>query len=1029
MSDSHPRPRGRLPPEVKISGKIDRTKPQKFRFDGRDYQGFAGDTLASALLAAGVRLVGRSFKYHRPRGILSAGSEEPNALVTLRPQDAHLGRREPNCRATVTELYDGLIAESQNRFPSLRLDFLAVNGWLGRFLTAGFYYKTFMWPASFWEKLYEPMIRRAAGLGRAAQVGDPDDYDKTTRHCDILIIGGGAAGLMAARAAAPSGARIMLVDEDFQLGGSLLAASPTIEGLIDGLEAGAWIAKIESELAGFPEVTILRRSTVFGAYDGGTFGVLERGEDHLPTPPPFTPRQRLWRIVAGRAILASGAIERPLLFGNNDRPGVMLAGAMREYLNRFGVAVGAKILVVGNNDSGVYTALDLAEKGMKIAALVDMRPQLPPLLHQKLKEWGIRVELNARLLDVTGGKSVRAARIATASGDSVKIACDSVAMAGGWSPNVQLTTHLGDKTVWDKTQAAFVAKLSQDGRLASDKLNMAVIGAAKANISLTETLRDAAKQGIESAQALGFKLNHPIQAAMISGGLAMNPSATAEIEKNFLPNGREKGKIFVDYQNDVTSHDIDLAVKEGMVSPEHVKRYTTMGMATDQGKTSAVNGAMLIAAAQGIDVAALGTPAPRPPYTPVALAALAGGQRGKHFKPTRLTPSHAWAVEQNAVLVEAGLWLRGQYFPREGENDWLTTVNREVLTVRHQVGVCDVSTLGKIEVQGRDAAEFLERIYINGWKNLPVGRARYGVMLREDGIVLDDGTAARLGEDQFFVTTTTANAARVMQHMEFCHQVLWPQLDVHMISVTEQWAQYAVAGRHARAVLRPLVDAAYDLADDAFPYMAAAAVTVMGGIEARLYRLSFSGEMAYEIGVPARYGDDFFRQIMAAGAAYGICAYGTEALSVMRIEKGHPAGGELNGICTAGDLGLARMMSSKKDYIGRVMATRPGLMAENRPNLVGLLPLSPGQRLKAGAHLVAQGKTMIAEHDEGYITSVAFSPNLGHWIGLGYVNNGRNRQGEAIAAVDYMRGETYPVEITSPVFFDPDGARLRGNYD
>ncbi|PZU91288.1 MAG: sarcosine oxidase subunit alpha [Chelatococcus sp.] len=995
------------PFRLAAGGLIDRRQPLSFRFDGKRYEGHAGDTLASALLANGVRLVGRSFKYHRPRGILSAGPEEPNALVELRSG----ARREPNSRATVTELYHGLDAASQNRWPSLALDLLSINSLVSPALVAGFYYKTFMWPAAFWEKLYEPLIRRAAGLGRAATHEDPDHYEKAFAFCDLLVVGAGPAGLSAALAAGRSGARVILCDEDFRLGGRLLAEKREI----GGRPAAEWLSATLAELASLPEVRIMPRTTVFGLYDHGVYGAVERVSDHLPVPPPHQARQRSWRIVAGRAILAAGAIERPIVFAGNDLPGVMLAGAVRGYVNRHGVLPGREAVVFTAGDDGWTTARDLAEAGARVAAIVDPRPDASPALKALADRIGARLFAGGVVEAATGGRALRAVTIRDASGGSRSIACDLLAVSNGWNPTLHLTSHQNTRPVWEPGIHAFVADRLPPG--------LSVAGSAAGRFGLSQALEDGARLGREAATEAGFAAAAPEPIP------ATDPDGTALSPVWRVKGGKGKffsGKAFVDFQNDVTDKDVELAAREGFRPVEHLKRYTTLGMATDQGKTANIAGLAIMAEQTGRTIPETGTTTFRPPYTPVAIGALAGHHRGKAFRPVRLAPTHDWSREQGAVFVEAGQWLRAQYYPKPGESDWLTTVNREVLAVRNGVGVCDVSTLGKIDIQGSDAAEFLERVYINGWKALPVGKARYGLMLREDGFVMDDGTTSRLGEHHFLMTTTTANAGKVMQHLEFCHQVLWPELDVRMVSVSEQWAQAAVAGPKAREVLRGVVDAQHDIANEAFPYLAAREVTVGGGIPARLFRISFSGELAYELAVPADHGDAMMRALMAAGAPHGITPYGTEALGVMRIEKGHVAGNELSGQTTARDLGLGRMMSAKKDYVGRLMAGRSALVEPDRPSLVGFKPVDPAQRLRAGAHFIGLGRPGTMENDEGYMTSVAYSPLLKHWIGLGLLKNGPARIGERVRAFDPVRNGDIEVEICPPVFVDPEGARLHG---
>jgi sarcosine oxidase subunit alpha len=953
------------------------------------------------LIASDVRLVGRSFKYHRPRGILTAGPEEPNALVELRTG----ARREPNTRATTAELYDGLAAASQNRWPSLKFDLLSVNSLVAPVLSAGFYYKTFMWPAAFWEKIYEPPIRRAAGLGRAAGESDPDTYEKAFLHCDVLIVGGGAAGLMAALAAGRTGARVVLCDEDFRLGGRLLA-----ESLIVGERSSAdWATHIVAELAALPDVRILPRTTVVGSYDDGTYSALERVNDHLAAPPEHEPRQRLWRIFAKRCVLAAGAIERPLVFGDNDRPGVMLAGAIRAYLNRYAAVPGRSAVVFAASDETARTVGDLSRAGVRVEAIVDPRREVSGSIEAAAKTYGARLFAGGAVVRAIGSLGVRAVDIRTAKGETERVACDLVAMSGGWSPTLHLTSHRGSKPVWDEKIAAFVPGALPKG--------MSTSGAASGWLGLLGALETGARAGLEAAGDCSYSG----QAVEVP---EVEPESTAS-----APLWRVRGsrrKAFVDFQNDVSDDDVALAAHEGMRSVEHLKRYTTLGMAADQGKTSNVTGLAVMAELTARSIPQAGTTTFRPPFAPVAIGAIAGHHRGREFRPTRLPPSHRWAQEQGAVFVETGYWLRAQWYPQPGESEWLESVNREVRAVRSGIGVCDVSTLGKIDVQGPDASEFLNHVYTNTWTNLAVGRARYGVMLREDGFVLDDGTTSRIGEHRFIVTTTTANAAKVLEHMEYCHQWLWPQLDVAMCSITEQWAQFSVAGPCSRDVLRSVVDSQHDLSDAAFPYMAAGEISVMGGIAARLFRLSFSGELAYEIAVPAGYGDVLIRQIMRAGHEHGIAPYGTEALGVMRIEKGHVAGNEINGQTTARDLGLEKLMSTRKDYIGRVMATRDALFDPARPALAGFKPVNQTDRLRAGAHFLADGAQPTAQNDQGYMTSVAFSSTLGHWIGLGLLSGGRSRYGERVRAYDPVRSGDVLVEVCNPIFYDPDGVRLRG---
>jgi sarcosine oxidase subunit alpha len=977
-------------------GLVDRSRPISFSFDGRTLYGVEGDTLASALLANGVRLVGRGFKYHRPRGILSAGPEEPNALVEVRTG----ARREPNTRATVAEIFEGLEASSQNRFPSLKFDLMAVNSLAAPVFAAGFYYKTFMWPAAFWERLYEPMIRRAAGLGRASGVADPDSYEKQSVFADLLVVGAGPAGLAAALAAGRAGARVVLAEQDFALGGRLLADRYSI----GGRDASAWLQQVVDDLASLPNVRVLRRTTVMGVFDGGTYAAVERVSDHVAAPAPGCPRQVLWRIVAPRAVLATGAIERPLVFGGNDTPGVMLAGAVRAYVNRFAVLPGSKAVVFANNDDGASTVADLVEAGVAVAAYVDSRARVPDAVRTRVEAAGVKLLAGSWVKQAKGGQALSKVVLGGQAQRTV-LECDLLAVSGGWSPVVHLASHHGGKPVWREDIAAFVPGPMPPGMVAA--------GSAAGHLLLSQALAGGAEAGAGAAREAG------LEAAAVD--VPASGAESAGIEALWqVPDSQ--GKAFVDFQNDVTAPDVALAAREGFTAVEHLKRYTTLGMATDQGKTSNVVGLALMAAQTGRSIAQTGTTVFRPPYTPVAVGVFAGHHRGRDFKPTRLTPAHAWAKAQGAVFVEAGEWMRAAYFPQSGEADWQTSTNREVLTVRSACGFCDVTTLGKIDVQGPDAGKFLDFVYANAMAGLAVGRARYGLMLREDGLVFDDGTVARLSPTHFVITTTTANAGRVLRHMEFCRQVLRPDLCVCIEPVTDQWAQFAVAGPHARRVVASVVDPGTDIGNAAFPFMAAAEMPMLGGVAGRLFRISFSGEMAYEVAVPARHGEALAQALHAAGAV----PYGLEALNVMRIEKGHPTGAELDGRTSAADLGMGKMLSTKKEFIGRAMAQRPALLDPQRPQLVGIKPVAGGVALQAGAHMVPLDGPADAAHDQGHVSSVAYSATLGHWIGLAFVAGGSRRIGERMRAVNPLQGREAEVEIVSKVFVDPEGSRLHG---
>ncbi len=964
---------------------IDQKKKITFSFNGKTYHGYQGDSLASALLANGVKLFGRSFKYHRPRGVISAGSEEPNALMTI-GTGAHA---KPNTRATMVEIHEGLEAFSQNHIGSLKHDFQAVNDFLSPLFASGFYYKTFMWPKSFWEKLYEPAIRRAAGLGKLSMQEDPDHYDKGFLHCDLLIIGAGLAGLSAALQAGKAGARVILADEDFELGGRLIA-----EGQADAMN---WRNQCIKELSALKNVKIMPRTTIIGAYDHGVYGAVERMDQ--PRIENGAPRQILWRIYSKRAILATGALERPMAFPFNDRPGIMLAGAVRSYIHRYGVLPGKRFAIFTNNDDGWKTLRALQEAGAEIPVMIDTRG-IDPLVPLQ----GTLYRRNGHVIKTKGRLALKEIKLST--GEKFKV--DTLAISGGWNPNLHLSAHQGARPIWNETIASFTPGTALPP-------GMLVAGAAAGLMDSSAILESAKEAVTASLEALGLKAKKTALPDLEPEHYKISPCWEPAA----------KGRAWLDFQNDVTVKDVKLSYKEGFRSVEHLKRYTTLGMATDQGKTANVNAMAIMAGARGQSIAETGTTMFRPPYTPVAMGALAGRSRGTHFKPTRLTPSHQWAKEQGAEFVEVGMWLRAQYFPQAGETHWRQSVDREVNTTRQSVGICDVTTLGKIDIQGRDAAEFLNIVYANAFGKLPIGKVRYGLMLREDGMAMDDGTTARFSETHFVMTTTTANAVNVFRHMEFVRQCLRPDMDVHLISTTESWAQFAVAGPNARKLLQKIVDPEFDISNEAFPFMACGEITICKGTPARLFRISFSGELAYEIAVPARLGDALMREMMKAGEEFGAAPYGTEALGVMRIEKGHAAGNELNGQTTAAHLGMKGLISSKKDCIGKTMAAREELVREDGIRLVGFLPKDKSQTVRAGAHLIAKDKEVNMENDEGWISSACYSPSIESSIGIGFLKSGDQRLGETVKAVNPIEDEEIEVEVVSAHFVDPEGERLR----
>ncbi len=964
-------------------GLIDRGTTVRFNFDGRSFTGHPGDTLASALLANGVRLVGRSFKYHRPRGIMTAGPEEPNALVELREG----ARREPNTKATEIELHDGLVSASQNRWPSLAFDLMSINGFAGPAISAGFYYKTFMWPKSFWEKLYEPLIRRAAGLGRAASQPDPDHYEAMHAHCDVLVVGSGAAGLAAARAAGEAGARVIICERDFVPGGGLLLSPAD----------AAWRGDMVNALEAMPNVEILTRTNVFGYYDHNLLGAVERVSDHKAEPDQHEVRQRYRTFRAKQVVLATGASERLIAFPGNDRPGAMMAGAALTYLRRFGVVPGRNAVVFTNNDSAYETALALAEAGSGKVTLVDVRSQ--SALAAAMTARGIDVRLASEVA-YFDGKTALVRRRGGAGGD--KFVADLLCPSGGWNPNVQLASQSGAKPRWEATLASHVPGESVQAERSA--------GATKGIFGIGAAAYDGARAGREAAAAAGFAKAQDF--ALPERGPAEQPIAPFwEVKAS--------GKSFVDLQHDVTAEDIRLAHREGFSHVEHAKRYTTHGMATDQGKLGSLVGSAILAEARGEPVEAVGVPTHRPYTMPVAFGALAGHASGAHFQPVRRTALNDWHLRNGAVMQPTGAWLRPFFYPKPGETGW-EPIFREARAVRSSVGICDVSTLGKIDVQGPDAAAFLDRLYINTFSTLAVGKCRYGVMLREDGIVFDDGTTSRLAEDHFLVTTTTGNAAPVLEHMEFHAQTVWPELDVQFCSVTDQWAQVAVAGPKSRETLAAAVDG-LDLSNEVFPFMGVGEGKI-AGVPVRLFRISFSGELAYEIAVPSGHAETVWEAILAAGKPFGIVPYGLEAMSLMRVEKGHAAGPELNGQTTAADLGMGRMMKKSGDVIGRVLAGRPGLADPGRPRLVGIRPVDTNKRLRGGAHIVREpgsGTSM------GWVSSVTQSIEHACWIGLAMVENGEALKNQRVFAVSPLHDESVEVTITSPHHVDPENLRVR----
>ncbi|MBO6537948.1 MAG: sarcosine oxidase subunit alpha [Rhizobiaceae bacterium] len=987
------------------AGRLTPAREVRFSFDGKAMTGLEGDTLASALLANGVHLVGRSFKYHRPRGILSAGSEEPNALVGIRRDAA---RQTPNVRATVQEVYDGLEAVSQNRWPSLSFDTGAINDIGAPFFSAGFYYKTFMWPKVAWKRLYEPNIRAAAGLGVAPDEPDPDLYASRYAHCDVLIAGGGAAGIAAAVAAADAGVSVILADEQPEIGGALRFE---VGASIDGQDGWSWARAQMAKLTAMPNVRVLTRCTVFGYHAQNMVVLAERLTDHLANPAPEMSRERLWEVRAKHVILATGAIERHMVFPGNDRPGVMLASAARSYLNHFGVAVGKRVGIYTANDSAYYAALDLKRAGQKIQAIVDLRDDPKSSVVEEARAEGIEV-LTGHGVVATNGR-LRVSGMITRPKDGGRernFSVDALLTSAGWTPSVHLFSQSRGKLAFDAKRQIFLPGANVQDCVSAGACNGLEDLAAVLDSGYAAG-EQAARNGKGSAAAGGRK----VQRESWSGGMVgAGPGAGPE----------DTSRAFVDFQNDVTAKDIRQAVREGFRSIEHVKRFTTNGMATDQGKTSNLHGLAIAAEALDKPIPEVGLTTFRQPFTPVTFGALVGHNRGALFDVTRRTPMHQWAEDHGAVFEDVGTWKRAWYFPRAGEN-MHAAVARECRTVREAAGVFDASTLGKIEVVGPDAATFLELMYTNPWQKLAPGRCRYGLMLREDGFIYDDGVIGRLADDRFHVTTTTGGAPRVLQHMEDYLQTEFPHLNVWLTSTSEQWAVIAVQGPKAREIIAPLVEGC-DISDEAMPHMSARECRVAGA-PARLFRMSFTGERGFEINVPADYGPAVMEMVWAQAQNHGACMYGTETMHVLRAEKGYIiVGQETDGTVTPNDCGLDWAIGKKKtDFVGIRGLKRPDLVAAGRKQLVGLLTKNQKHALEEGAQIVADPKQPKPMTMLGHVTSAYWSPTLGRTFALALIADGRARMGETLF-VPMPGGKTIEVEVTGTVFYDEAGEKLHG---
>lgn len=989
-------------------GRVHSDQPVTFTFDGQRFTGLRGDTVASALLANGVHLMGRGFKYHRPRGALTAGSEEPNALIgTSRGP----GRFEPNTRATVQEIYPGLQTESQNKWPTLKFDVGAINDRLYMLFSAGFYYKTFMWPKSFWDKVYEPFIRRAAGLGKAPSEEDPDCYASRYLHCEVLIIGSGPAGLAAALTAGRSGASVVIVDEHSEMGGTLLS-EPSV--CIDGDPVWDWLDAALTELDSLDNVRRMTRTTAIGYYHQNMIGLCQKLTDHLETPPVDAPRERMWRVRAAQVVLAQGAIERPLVFDGNDRPGVMLAGAAQTYLNRYGVKVGNLPVVLTSHDSAYHTAFDLAEAGARVTAIVDTRDDVDPDLLVRAQSLGIEVLIGHTMTATTGRLRVKSVRVNPVTdgktGPARTIKCDALLMCGGWTPSLHLFSHTKGSLDWDaEAQVYLPGNRTEEVHIA---------GAGRGLWGIARVLADGAKAGADAAIGAGFP-------AVVESFDVVGDRPGRGVTHKELPTDRSPGraKAFIDFQNDVTAKDIRLAVREGMRSIEHVKRYTTNGMATDQGKMSNMNGLTIASDALGKEAPQVGLTTFRPPYTPTTFGAFAGYHKGPQFEVTRKTPIDSWAEENGAVFEPVALWRRAWYFPQEGET-MRQAVARECRATRSGVGIFDASTLGKIEVSGPDAVKFMNRMYTNAWTNLAPGKCRYGLLLGEDGYIRDDGVIGRIRDDLFHVTTTTGGAARVLNMMEDYLQTEWPDLRVWLTSTTEEWATIALNGPEARKLLRPFVEGVDISTDATFAHMSAAECTV-AGFRSRLFRVSFTGELGFEINVPARHGRALWETLMEAGKQNDICPYGTETMHVLRAEKGYIiVGQDTDGTVTPDDAGIGWAIGKKKpDFVGKRSLSRPDVTAPGRKQLVGLLTDDPETVLEEGAQIVGDPKQALPMKMIGHVTSSYWSETLGRSVALALVEGGHGKMDDTLHVP--MPERSLTAKVTNPVFYDPAGDRLK----
>ena len=990
--------------------RIDRSKPISFHYGGKSYSGFVGDTVASALLANGVDIIGRSFKYSRPRGILAAGADEPNAILQMGAEEA---TQVPNVRATQQELFDGLVCSATNGWPSETNDLMGYIGKVGgNLMTPGFYYKTFMYPKSMW-KTYEKFIRKAAGLGRSSTKKDPDTYEHINRHCDVLIVGAGPAGLAAALAAARSDASVIIADEQAEFGGSLLHSKE----LINGQSTQIWLTDVVAELADSDNVITLPRSTVNGYHDHNFLTIHERCTDHVADrAPKNSVKQAMHRVRAKWVVLATGAHERPLVFANNDVPGVMLASAISTYINRFSVIPGESLVLMTNNDYAYQTAIDWFDAGRKVVAVVDARANPQGERVAMAKELGIQIITGSAVIDVHGSKHVKEAVVApinesgdTLIGNESVLPCDTIASSGGWSPAVHLSCDTGSRPVWDEKVLGFVPGKALQQQLTAGGIN--------GHYSLQSCLQEGFSAGVQAVINAGFKeiKNPDFATNEVSEEATM---ALFEIPHS-KPTSRAPKK-FVDMQNDVTASGVQMATREGFESIEHVKRYTALGFGTDQGKSGNINGMAIVAKSLNQSIQETGTTIFRPNYTPTTFGAIVGQHCGDLFDPKRYTPIHQWHVDNGALFEDVGQWKRPWYFPQQGESKQ-QALDRECLATRESVGILDASTLGKIDIQGKDAREFLGRIYSNAWEKLAVGKCRYGLMCGEDGMVFDDGVTSCLAEDHFLMTTTTGGAARVLEWLELYHQTEWPELDVYFTSVTDHWATMTLSGPNSRKLLSELVDD-IDLNNEAFNYMEWRECSV-AGVPARVFRISFTGELSYEINVQANYAMHVWTKIFEHGAKYNVTPYGTETMHILRAEKGFIiAGQDTDGSVHPYDLNMAWAVSMQKpfSFIGKRGMTREDCVRKDRKQLVGLKTKDPKTVIPEGSQAVNDPNQPIPMDMLGHVTSSYWSANLGHSIAMGFIKGGIDRMGETVF-YPQADGSVIEAKICSTIFLDPKG--------